>query len=85
MCSIPRGITLPSYRRGINFSLPQTIFQAMGLRDGPYMGCIHWEYALLVAFMERCKSTTSTFHIPIGEMMITIKDIHYLYYLPIHG
>lgn len=30
------------------------------------------------------ESTTSTFHLLIGEMMNTVEYIHWLYYIPIH-
>lgn len=49
------------------------------------MGCIHYDYILLVALLERWDSMDSIFHLPIGEIIITVEDIHLLYYLPIHG
>jgi len=56
----------------------------MGFGVGSYMGCIHYEYPLLAALLKRWKSTTSTFHLLIGEMTITMEDIHHLYCLPIY-
>jgi len=39
----------------------------------------------MVAFLERWDSTTSTFHLLIGEMIITMEEIHHIYYFPSHG
>ena len=49
------------------------------------MACIHWEYPLLVALLDRWDAKTCTFHLPTGEMTITVEDIYRLYQLPIHG
>jgi len=39
----------------------------MGFGVGPFMGCIHWDYPLLVALLERWDSTTSSFHLLGGD------------------
>lgn len=57
----------------------------MGFGVEPFMGRIHWNYSLLAALLERWDSSTSTFHLLIGEMTIMVEDIHHLYHLPIHG
>ena len=62
-----------------------TFFRMVGFGMGPYIGRIHFEYPLLVALLDRWDAHTSTSHLPIGEMMITIEDIHRLYRIPIHG
>ncbi|XP_050902789.1 protein MAIN-LIKE 1-like [Lathyrus oleraceus] len=35
------------------------------------------------AFVERCHSKTSSFHLPHGEMSITLDDVSHLLHLPI--
>lgn len=40
---------------------------------------------LLSAFVERWHSDTSSFHLPFGEMTITLDDVYMLLHLPIMG
>lgn len=42
-------------------------------------------HGMLTAFVERWHKETSSFHIPIGEMSITIDDISCLLHIPIRG
>ena len=63
--------------------MDHTFLQSVGFDVGPYIGHIHLDYPLVVALLERWDSTMSTFHLLIGEMMITMEDIHHLYQLPI--
>src|SRR3954470_1071809 len=37
------------------------------------------------AFVERWHRETSSFHLPVGEMTITLHDVHCLLHLPIRG
>ena len=37
------------------------------------------------AFVERWHPETNTFHMPFGEMTITLHDVHYLLGVPVHG
>src|SRR3954465_12699573 len=37
------------------------------------------------AFVERWHRETSSFHLPVGEMTITLHDVHCLLHLPIGG
>src|SRR3954465_3043287 len=37
------------------------------------------------AFMERWHNETSSFHLPVGEMTITLHDVQCLLHLPIRG
>lgn len=48
------------------------------------MDCIHYDYPLLDTLLERWDSMTSTFDLPIGEMIVTIEEIHRLYHLLVH-
>lgn len=47
-----------------------------------YITVIH---EMLNAFMERWHSETSSFHLPLSEMSITLDDISCLLHLPIRG
>jgi len=40
---------------------------------------------LMSAFVERWHKKTSTFHLPIGELTITLDDVSLLLHLPITG
>lgn len=41
------------------------------------------DYGLLIAFIERWLTKTSSFHLPIGEMTITLYDVSYLLHISI--
>ncbi|GAU42526.1 hypothetical protein TSUD_376550 [Trifolium subterraneum] len=43
------------------------------------------DYEVLWAFAERCHPETSTFHLPIGEIGITLDDVQYLLHISIQG
>ncbi|XP_058762512.1 protein MAIN-LIKE 1-like [Vicia villosa] len=43
------------------------------------------ETPLLSAFVERWHPETSSFHLPFGEMTVTLDDVHSLFHLPIAG
>ena len=40
---------------------------------------------LISVFVERWHNETSTFHLPVGELMITLDDVSSLLHLPISG
>ena len=63
----------------------QGIVSASGL--GSLIGCSleTADKGLLSAFVERWHRETSSFHLPIGEMTITLDDISSLLHLPITG
>jgi len=53
-------------------------------------GIVHASYenldrGLLCEFVERWHAKTNTFHLPIGEMIITLDDVSNLLHLPIVG
>ncbi|QHO54782.1 uncharacterized protein DS421_3g59810 [Arachis hypogaea] len=41
--------------------------------------------ALLSALVERWRPETHTFHLPVGEVMVTLEDVSYILGLPING
>ncbi|KAH1256614.1 Protein MAIN-LIKE 1 [Glycine max] len=53
----------------------------------PLIGCsvVTGDPGLISAFVERWHSETSTFHLPVGELTITLDDVSSLLYLPITG
>ena len=53
----------------------------------PLIGCsvVTGDPGLISAFVERWHSETSTFHLPVGELTITLDDVSSLLHLPITG
>ncbi|CAN1221130.1 Protein MAIN-LIKE 1 [Linum grandiflorum] len=45
----------------------------------------HYDIALLAAFVERWQPDTNTFHMPFGEMTITLHDVFHILRIPIEG
>ncbi|CAN0827444.1 Serine/threonine-protein phosphatase 7 long form homolog [Linum grandiflorum] len=43
------------------------------------------DYDLLEAFIERWQPDTNSFHLPFGEMTITLHDVRYILQVPIKG
>ncbi|KAJ1391828.1 Aminotransferase-like, plant mobile domain [Sesbania bispinosa] len=41
--------------------------------------------SLLSTFVERWHKDTSSFHLPVGEMTITLDDVNTLLHMPVHG
>ncbi|KAJ1390986.1 Aminotransferase-like, plant mobile domain [Sesbania bispinosa] len=41
--------------------------------------------SLLSTFVERWHKDTSSFHLPVGEMTITLDDVNNLLHIPVHG
>ena len=46
---------------------------------------IQLDIALITAFVERWRPETHTFHLPHGEMTITLQDVEVIMGLPIEG
>ncbi|KAK9148391.1 hypothetical protein Scep_007148 [Stephania cephalantha] len=40
---------------------------------------------LILAFVERWQPNTNTFHLPFGEMSITLEDVSLLLHIPVTG
>ena len=43
------------------------------------------DHCLISALVERWRLETHTFHLPHGEMSITLQDVEVIYELPIEG
>jgi len=59
--------------------------RASGLHDLVYTGCATVPHALLMTLCERWHAETSSFHLLVGEMTITLDDVACLMHLPIEG
>ncbi|KAL3646645.1 hypothetical protein CASFOL_009189 [Castilleja foliolosa] len=59
--------------------------QATGLAHLHEMTYRSADSALISAFVERWQPDTNTFHMPFGEMTITLHDVLYMMGLPING
>ena len=46
---------------------------------------INFDSALIAALVERWRRETNTFHLPVGEMTITLEDVALLLGLAIDG
>ena len=49
------------------------------------LGFIRLDWSLITALVERCRSETHTFHLPVGECIITLQDVAVQFGLPIDG
>ena len=56
-----------------------------GLHDLVYLGYATMPHALLMRLCERWNLETSTFHMPLGEMTVTLDDVACLMHLQIEG
>jgi len=59
--------------------------EGSGLRGLIYTGYSTMTHAMIRALCERWHTETSSFHVPVGEMTITLDDVHNLLHIPIHG
>ena len=55
------------------------LYQIAQLNDCPI------DKALITALVERWRLETNTFHMPVGEVEVTLEDVACLWGLPIHG
>ena len=61
------------------------IVRLLGL-EGPHLvPSIQLDHALITAFVERWRPKTHTFHLPHGEMTITLQDVGVIMGLPVEG
>jgi hypothetical protein len=56
-----------------------------GLHDLVYLGYATVPHALLMTLCERWHPETNTFHIPLGEMTVTLDDVASLMHIQIEG
>ncbi|CAJ2646660.1 protein MAIN-LIKE 1-like isoform X2 [Trifolium pratense] len=61
------------------------VVNASGLETLRRTNYNHTDWGLLTAFAERWHPETGTFHLPIGEMTITLDDVSSLLHIPITG
>ena len=59
--------------------------RASGLHDLIYTGYANVPHALLLTLCERWHTETSSFHLSVGEMSITLDDVACLMHIPIEG
>lgn len=57
----------------------------MGLRHVLYVPEFRANMDLLTALAERWHSETCTFHLPMGEMTVTLEDVYRILHIPIDG
>nr|XP_023915456.1 serine/threonine-protein phosphatase 7 long form homolog [Quercus suber] len=62
-----------------------TIVRLLGLEGLYLVPSIQLDHALITAFVERWRPETHTFHLPHGEMTITLQDMEVIMGLPIEG
>ena len=61
----------------------RVLIAACGLHHALYWPLIRANRGLMTAIVERWHSETSTFHLPIGEITITLEDVYRILRLPI--
>ena len=61
------------------------IVRLLGLDGLHLVLSIQLDLVLITAFVERWRLETHTFHLPDGEMMITLQDVEVIMGLPIQG
>ena len=61
------------------------IVRLLGLEGLHLVPSIQLDHALIIAFIERWRPETHTFHLPHGEMTITLQDAKVIMGLPIEG
>ena len=59
--------------------------EASGLHGLIYTGYSSVTHAMIRALCERWHTETSSFHLPVGEMTITLDDVYNLLHIPIQG
>ncbi|KAL5159789.1 Protein MAIN-LIKE 2 [Glycine soja] len=67
--------------------VPETEGLVTTIRLSPLIGCsgVTSDPGLISVFVERCHRETNTFHLLVGELMITLDDVLSLLHLPISG
>ena len=74
------------HRVGIPFDpLCRPALENLSIYQIAKMMKINVDKYLISALVERWRPETNSFHIPVGEMTITLQDVSCLWGLPIHG
>ena len=61
------------------------VLKRLGLYQMSQMTKLTIDSALLTGLIERWRPETHTFHLPVGEMTVTLQDVSCLWGLPISG
>jgi hypothetical protein len=86
MCSLANGkkiLNVPKPDRNALWFWDR--LEATGLEPLVHTSFGKLNHGLLTAFAERWHPETSTFHLPVGEMGITLDDVQCLLHIPIEG
>jgi len=59
--------------------------EASGLHHLIYTGYFSVTHAMIRALCERWHTETNSFHLPVGEMTITLDDVYNILHIPIQG
>ncbi|XP_012854148.1 PREDICTED: serine/threonine-protein phosphatase 7 long form homolog [Erythranthe guttata] len=62
-----------------------SLLESTGLYHLRYCSLPHHNNPLIEAFIERWQPDTNSFHMPFGEMTITLHDVHYIMHLRVSG
>ena len=65
--------------------LCENILKSLGLYQVSQMKDMKIDPGLLSGLLERWRPETHTFHLPVGEMTVTLEDVSCLWALPIRG
>uniref|UniRef100_A0A0E0Q0E8 Aminotransferase-like plant mobile domain-containing protein n=1 Tax=Oryza rufipogon TaxID=4529 RepID=A0A0E0Q0E8_ORYRU len=80
------SMNIRHHRVGIPYHpLCRSALQNIGFYQIAKMRSIKIDKYLISALVERWRPKTNSFHLPIGEMTITLQDISCLWGLPISG
>lgn len=82
------GAIFWSYRKGTDKSLHPRVLDVlhkMSFYGVARCGAIKIDQHLITALVERWRSETHTFHLPVGEATITLQDVAIMWGLPIDG
>ena len=61
------------------------IVRLLGLERLHMVPSIKLDHALIIEFVERWRPETHSFHLPHGEMTITLQDVEVIVGMPIEG
>ena len=61
------------------------IVRLLGLKRLHMVPSIKLDHALIIEFVDRWRPKTHSFHLPHGEMTITLQDVEVIIGMPIEG